>query len=132
MKTEKQTERDKENGIINLKDEFNKKTGKILRTGLIRKEIDPVELEKLIEPVRQKITELGENLETMKKTLASAPVSCEAAVLEFLDIQKKAGRWVQAESLRAQIKQRQADYNTLIDDIAEQDALLKEYKEYKK
>ncbi len=132
MKTEKQIERDKTNGILNLEHKFDKKTGKILRTGLIRKEIDPVELEKLLEPARQKITELGENLEAMKKTLASAPVSCEAAVLEFLEVQKKAGRWVQAESLRTQLKQRQEDYDTLIDDIAEQDKLLQEYKEWKK
>ena len=132
MKTEKQTERDKTNGIINLEHKFDKKTGKILRTGLIRNEIDPSKLEGALVPARQKVKEFGENLEVMKKTLASAPVSCEAAVLEFLDIQKRAAKWTQAESLRAQIKQRQSDYDTLIDDIAEQDALLKEYKEYKK
>ena len=131
MKTEKQIERDKENGIINLKDEFNKKTGKIMRTGLIRKEIDPAALEKILEPAREKIKELGENLVAMKKNLESAPVSCEAAVLEFLEVQKKAGRWAQAESLRAQVKQRQEDYDTLIDDIAEQDSLLQEYRENK-
>jgi len=132
MKTEKQIERDKVNGVINLKDTFDKKTGKILRTGLIRKEIDPEALKELLVPVRQKIEELGENLKAMKKTLESAPVSCEAAVLEFLEVQKKAGKWAQAESLRAQIKQRQEDYDTLIDDIAEQDALLQEYKNWKK
>ena len=93
MKTEKQIERDKENGIINLKDEFDKKTGKIMRTGLIRKEIDPAVLEKRLEPAREKIKELGENLEAMKEKLQAAPVSCEAAVLEFLEVQKKAGQW---------------------------------------
>ncbi len=132
MKTEKQTERDKTNGIINLEHKFDKKTGKILRTGLIRNEIDPATLENALAPARQKVKELGENLAAMKKALESAPVSCEAAVLEFLEVQKKAGKWAQAESLRTQLKQRQDDYDTLIDDIAEQDVLLQEYKEYKK
>ncbi len=132
MKTEKQKERDKANGIINLENKFDKKSGKILRTGLIRNEIDPSKLEEALAPARQKVKELKENLEAMKKVLESAPVSCEAAVLEFLEVQKKAGKWTQAESLRAQIKQRQDDLDTLIDDIAEQDALLQEYNEYKK
>ena len=132
MKTEKQTKRDKTNGIINLEQKFDKKSGMILRTGLIRNEIDPAKLEKALAPARQKVKELGENLAAMKKALESAPVSCEAAVLEFLEVQKKAGKWAQAESLRTQLKQRQDDYDTLIDDIAEQDVLLQEYKEYKK
>ncbi len=99
---------------------------------MIRNEVDPESLIGRLGVAKQKMSEMAENLEAMKKKLNSAPVSCNADVLEFLDVQKRAGLWMQAESLRAQVKTRQEEYDTLIDDMAEQESLLQEYQRWKK
>ena len=132
MKTEKQIERDKQNGVLNLEHSYEKKTGKIISKGLIRKELDPEKVLESTKEVKAKAKEFEENLKLMKAKLSSAPVNCNADVLEFLEVQKRAGEWLQAESLRTQVAQRQADYDTLLDDIIEQEVLLKEYADWKK
>ena len=81
--------------------------------------------------VKSKMAELAENLIGMKKNLENAPVNCTADVLEFLDLQKRSAEWLKAKSLREQVSQRQEEYDTLIDDINEQEELLAEYQRWK-
>ncbi len=132
MKTENQIARDKRNGVINLEHSFDKKTGMITSKGLIRKEINPEKLIKTLEPIRQQLNTQKEDIIKIELELKSAPVSCPSEVLEFLETQKKAAMWNRAESARAQLNQRKETYDTLTDDLIEQEKLLEEVVEWKK
>ena len=132
MKTESQIERDKKAGVLNLEHSFDKKSGKILSKGLIRKEIDPETLIGALEPIKQKLNQMRDDIARMKILVESAPVTCSESVENFLEIQKEAAEWNRAQSARAQLKQRVEEYDVLTDDLVEQEKLLEEYIRWKK
>lgn len=131
MKTDAQKERDKKGGVLNLEHSFDKESGKILSKGLIRKEVDPETLIEALEPIRQKLNQMKEDIVRMKTQLEKAPVNCDEDVEKFLSVQQDAAEWKRAEATREQLKNRVAEYEVLTDDLVEQEKLLEEYIKWK-
>ena len=131
MKTDAQKKRDEKNGIVNMSHCFDESTGKIVGTGEIKQEINPENVLESLTPLKDKITEIEHQIDSLKEQEKSCPSRCSGAVKKFLKAQKEASSFMRGEGMRANIKAREEELGILKDDLSEQTALAEQYLKWK-
>lgn len=133
MRTDTQKKFDKKRGLKDVIYKFNPQTGKIDESAKLIREYDPLEIEKGIIAYREQVKEIQEQVKRAEEALEGLKdIENDPEVQKFSEMITKVNKLKQKEQNEKTLATKKDELQYHLDNIADQEALVEEYKQWSK